>query len=105
MKKTTWSVCYSHVNEEEAEIGETDRRGFIVEDVDLSTAIAYMKDEMDEVSDYGSSCWPVHGGRGAWICVNGRNWRTGDNIENTLHCRDNITAASWERVMRLVKKG
>ena len=104
MKKTTWNVCYSHVDKEEASIGETDRRGFIVEDVGLREAISHMTDDMDKVACYGFSSEPPCGGN-LWIIVNGRNWRTGDGIENTLHCSEPITVASWRRIMRLVKGG
>lgn len=100
------SVTYSKVTEESAAEGDFSETGFRCEECTLRDAItgwqAYLSEDIDETESIEPSEYPPTSGRW-WISVNGRNWKTGESVTNSLHFPEHISNASRLRVLHLLQ--
>lgn len=98
-------VTYETWDEESLETGETDDRGFACENESLRDAISELmvSSPYTDTRSIETNCWPDNG-TSRWITVyNGRDWQTGETTNKSLHRPEGITAASWCRIVKLIK--
>ena len=106
MTHNDWNVTYEVWTEESAEIGETDERGFISEDVPLRFAIEDLLATRTEHVGGSQYADPSDSdvGQARWITVdNGMEYLTGAYESRSLHIPDRVTPASRARLVRLVR--
>lgn len=94
-------VTWERVNEQEAEAGDTERRGCLARGLTLREALGMLGEDMDETESIDLSA--THAPR--WLTVTGRNWTDGDSVSNSLFVSPNPTGASWGRIVRVLKRG
>jgi hypothetical protein len=92
-----FSVTYELVNE--AEAGDTDRRGFIAESLTLREAMGILGGSADEADSR-----PVtRANPPRWFTLyRGQDLLTGDYESRSLHIPDNVTPSSRLRIARLL---
>lgn len=100
-------VTYERWDESSCEAGETDDRGFVIQDVSLGDAIRlgleYTRPE------WCGSCEPSDSriGHARWLTFYRWNdgtreyYRTGIEEQRSLHIPDSVTASSRKRIARL----
>ena len=102
-----FSVTFERWNEEAAEIGETDDRGFIIENVSLRDAIQQGLEYRDP--SWAGSCEASDSRHefARWLTFHNWNDCTRENLETgieesrSLHIPDCITPSSRKRIARL----
>jgi hypothetical protein len=107
MTTTGFAVTYERWTEQDAEIGETDDKGFVIQDCSLSDAIRlgleYSRPE------YAGTCEPSDSriDHARWLTFYRWNDCTRENLEKgideqrSLHIPKHVTAASRRRIARL----
>lgn len=92
-----FSVTYEIWTPEDIDHGETDNRGFVVEDVSLRDAARHMEYRANEANE-----WPVTSPR--WLTHDNfsENYQTGATESRSLHFPANLTSASRLRIARLL---
>jgi len=108
-----FNIHYAIITPESAEYGEADEVGVQEENLSLRDAIEELfktrTNEVDVVEAIEASCYPLP--VSGWLeffpfCTvyNGMEFRTGaqENRSLTPVCR--VTASSWRRIIRLIKK-
>jgi hypothetical protein len=104
---TGFAVTYERWSDRDAEIGETDDRGFVIKDVSLRDAMQLGLEYSQP--DFSGFCetneYPVRAPQ--WLTWNNWNDCTRDQFEHgivesrSLHIPDKITKASRRRIARL----
>lgn len=95
-----FNLTYELVDEDEAEAGDTYRRGYLAEELTLRQAVDSLTEGISEVQVVEASEYPVD--HPSWVTVQGTNWLTGDSVSNSLHFPDHLTGASRRRICRLL---
>lgn len=102
--KNSWNVTYEIWDEESSEIGETDEKGFVVEDVSF-------KEALEEVGGIHASYEPDSSGDGSkvrWLTNDSYNegtheyFTTGREEQRSLHIPEHITPSSRKRICKLL---
>jgi hypothetical protein len=100
---TGFSVTYERWDESASEIGETDDRGFVIENVSFTDAVRIGLEarepswcSLPEPSDsrIGDARWFTFGGYE-------QNWSDGIEEQRSLHIPDSVTPSSRRRLARL----
>lgn len=102
-----FSVTFERWDEESVEAGDTDDRGFVIEDVTLGDAIRLGLDARDP--SYLGHCEPNDSRRDQVRWLSFYKWNDGTcdyfttGVEETraLHIPDHVTGASRRRIVRL----
>lgn len=98
----TFSVTYERVNEEEGSIGDTDRRGYLGEDLSLRDALKLMGEDIDSTACVEFSKSPLSSFSHAWLSQTGRHYATWDSVTNSLHPSTPLSAATWKRIKAML---
>ena len=102
-----FSVTFERWNEQAAEIGETDDRGFVIENVSLRDALRLGLEYRDP--SFAGACEASDSCRDSvrWLTFYKWNDCTRENIETgivedrSLHIPDHVTPSSRRRIVRL----
>lgn len=107
-----FNIHYAIITPESAEDGDTDEMGAISMGVQLRDAVAELfstrTNEVDGIAAIEASCYPLPV-RGwleftpACTVYNGPEFRTGATENRSIFPAGKITAASWMRIVRLIK--
>lgn len=111
MTMTKFAVTYERWTEEDVEHGDTDDRGFVIQDVSLTDAIQlgleYRRPEW-------CGTWEADNGRGnsdtrwldfyEWNSGTREEIMTGIRERRTLHIPDSVTPASRQRIVKLFSR-
>lgn len=101
-----FSVTFERWTPDDIDAGETDSRGFVVQDASLRDALAECGDRPEWARATGADEWPVRSPR--WFTFDGWNDGTRESIEDgirenrALHIPDGVTPSSRRRIARLL---
>ena len=100
MQKITFAVTYERVNEEEARIGDTDRRGYLGVNLGLRDALNLMGYGIDSTECVEFSQAPLVSFSHAWLSQTGRDYKSWDSVTNSLHPSWPLSNATWLRIRK-----
>jgi hypothetical protein len=97
--RKNFSVTFERWTEQDAEAGETDDMGFVIEDCSLTDAIRLGLEYRDP--SWAGACEPSDSrtGHARWL-----TFETGTEEQRSLHIPDHVTPASRRRIVRLFNR-
>lgn len=108
--RKNFAVTYERWSEADAEAGDTDDRGYVIEDCSLTDAIRLGLEV--RYPDWAGACEPSdsRADHARWLTFYRWNdgtreyYRTGIEEQRSLHIPDDVTAASRRRIVRLFNR-
>jgi hypothetical protein len=105
-----FSVTFERWSHDDAEAGDTDDRGYVIEDCSLTDAIHQGLE--CHVPSWAGACEPSDSRAGCerWLTFYRWNdgtreyYETGTEEQRSLHIPDHVTAASRRRIVRLFNR-
>jgi hypothetical protein len=109
---TLFNIAYAVISEDSAECGDVEESGMVDTGLNLRDAVAELfrtrTNEVGGIEAIEANCYPLPAS--GWLefapavtVYNGMEFRTGEQENRSLIPCGRITAASWGRIVRMVK--